>query len=210
MLKKNVRKALIISTYVSIVIIFVIGIFFIEMSISNVPFASNRDYIYVSKGILDRNIPVVGSKKIIIKPFTDNDVKVVKHFYDYQAEKESQEKSLLYYESTYMQNSGVDFSKGSSFDVVSVLDGTVVTVEEDNMVGKVIEIRHSNEMISSYQSLSEVYVKKDDVVTKGQIIGKSGYSNIAKNLKDHLHFELLYKGQVVNPLDYFDRSIEEL
>ncbi|MDD4036368.1 MAG: M23 family metallopeptidase [Bacilli bacterium] len=210
MLKKNVRKALIISTYVSIVVIFIIGIFFIEMSMSNVPFASDRDYIYVSKGILDRNIPVVGNKKVIIKPFVDNDVKIVKYIYDYQAEKEKQEKSIVYYEGTYMQNSGVDFSKGSGFDVVSVLGGTVINVKEDNILGKIIEIRHSNEMISLYQSLSEVNVRKDDTVTKGQIIGKSGYSNIAKDLKDHLHFELLYKGQVVDPLDYFDKSIEGL
>jgi stage II sporulation protein Q len=210
MLKKNVRRVLIVSTYISILIIFIIGIFFIERSISNSPFSSDREYIYVSKGILDRNIPVGGNKKVIIKPFIDDDVKIVKYFYNYQAERKEQEKAIVFFENTYMQNSGVDFSKGSSFDVISVLDGTVISVKEDNELGKIIEIRHSNEMISVYQSLSETYVKKDDVVIKGQKIGKSGYSNINKDLKDHLHFELLYKGQVVNPLDYFDRSIEEL
>ena len=66
MLKKNVRRVLIVSTYISILIIFIIGIFFIERSISNSPFSSDREYIYVSKGILDRNIPVGGNKKVII------------------------------------------------------------------------------------------------------------------------------------------------
>ncbi len=51
-------------------------------------------------------------------------------------------------------------------------------------------------------------VKKGDNVLRGQVIGKSGLSNISKDLKDHLHFELFYKGQVVNPLDYFDKKIE--
>ena len=65
-------------------------------------------------------------------------------------------------------------------------------------------------MISVYQSLSDVIVKKDDKVIQGQIIAKSGNSNINKDLGNHLHFELYYKGAIVNPEEYFDKSVDEL
>lgn len=58
-----------------------------------------------------------------------------------------------------MPNSGVDYGGKENFEVVSILDGTVIDVKEDDLLGKIVEIRHSNEMISVYQSLSEVTVK---------------------------------------------------
>ena len=63
-----------------------------------------------------------------------------------------------------MQNSGVSYGGKESFDVVAILDGTVTNVAEDKLLGNVIEIKHDNDMISSYQSLSAVNVKKGDVV----------------------------------------------
>ena len=65
-------------------------------------------------------------------------------------------------------------------------------------------------MISVYQSLSDVIVKKDDLVIQGQIIAKSGTSNINKELENHLHFELYYKGKIVNPEEYYNKSVDEL
>ena len=78
------------------------------------------------------------------------------------------------------------------------------------MLGNVVEIKHSNELISVYQSLSEINVEKDQTVTKDQVIGKSGTNNIAAILDDHLHFELYYKGQVVNPNEYLGKTLKEL
>ena len=52
-----------------------------------------------------------------------------------------------------MQNSGVDYTSDSSFDVISILDGTVINVYENKILGTSIEVRHSNELISVYQKL---------------------------------------------------------
>ena len=109
-----------------------------------------------------------------------------------------------------MQNSGVDYTSDNSFDVISILDGTVINVYENEILGTSIEIRHNNDLISVYQSLSEISVKKDDQVIQGQIIAKSGTSNINKDLGNHLHFELYYKGKIVNPEEYYNKSIDEL
>ena len=101
----------------------------------------------------------------------------------------------------------MDFGLTDTFDVVSVLDGTVLDVREDELLGTVVEIKHDNDFISSYQSLSEVSVKKNDTVKQGQVIGKSGTNTIDQDLGNHLHFELYKSGEVVDPSKYFDQVI---
>ena len=103
----------------------------------------------------------------------------------------------------------MDFGLTDTFDVVSVLDGTVVDVREDELLGTIVEIKHDNDFISSYQSLSEVSVKKNDAITRGQVIGKRGKNTIDQDLGNHLHFELYKSGEVVDPSKYFDQVISD-
>lgn len=165
---------------------------------------------YVSSTIFGGEIPVVNTEVKVIYPYTAENVKVGKYFYDYQAEEGKQEQSIVYHENTYMQNSGIDFVLDDPFDVVSVLDGKVVSVKHDELLGNIVEIQHENDFISVYQSLSDVTVKKDDVVTQGQAIGKTGTNELDNGLKNHLHFELFHKGQVVNPENYFDKALQDV
>ena len=111
-------------------------------------------------------------------------------------------------ENTYLQNSGVSFGGKENFDVTAILDGTVSSVDEDELLGKIVEVKHDNNLISVYQSLSTVDVKKGDTVKQGQVLGKSGTSNVEKDLGDHLHFELIDNGQTVNPNEYFDQKVK--
>ncbi len=154
--------------------------------------------------------PVVSTDIFLLRPYNDTKVGILKSFYDYQADEEKQKASIIFYENTYIQNSGVDYGKGDVFDVLSVLDGTVLRVKQDNVLGNWVEIRHTNDLITTYQCLSEVSVKENDTVTQGQVIGKSGTCNIAKDLANHLHFELFYKGSVVDPELYFDKKLKDL
>ena len=96
------------------------------------------------------------------------------------------------------------------FDVITILDGTVISVSENDILGTTVEIRHSNNLISLYQGLSDVLVEENMVLVQGQIIAKSGTSNINKELGNHLHFELYHNGKIVNPEKYYNRSIDEL
>ena len=170
-----------------------------------------REFDYVSQTIFEDDVPVINTTPTIIRPYTNTNVKIVKDFYDYQADEEKQQNSIIYYESTYLQNSGISYGGvEETFEVVAILDGTVTSVKEDNTLGKIVEVRHSNDMISVYQSLSEVTVKENDEIKQGTIIGKSGSSNISKELNNHLHFELIIKGQIVNPENYYDKKVDEL
>lgn len=176
--------------------------------------ASDKDgkYQYVSKGILDyeEKVPVVNTDMKIIRPYTLDNVKIVKDFYDYKADSEAQEKSLIYYEGTYMPSSGVSYSSDNAFDVVAIYDGKVKEIKEDTTLGNVITIEHENGIISIYQSISDITVKEGDSVSKGQILAKSSTSNISTELGNHLYFELIIDGVSVNPENYYDKSINEL
>jgi murein DD-endopeptidase MepM/ murein hydrolase activator NlpD len=51
-----------------------------------------------------------------------------------------------------------------------------------------------------YGSLGKLAVKKDDVVSKGEIIGYVGTSD--PDLPPHLHFEIRPQGRAVDPLTW--------
>lgn len=213
--KRKLKPFVLPILYSLIIVAFAISVFFIQKVLQEA-FKTNDDIIentsYVDSEIINilDTVPVVATPSTIIKPYLATNVEIAKSFYDYKADNEAQEKSLIYYENTYMQNSGVDYKSAEKFDVVSILDGTVINLKSDEILGTIIEIRHNDDLISVYQSMSDVIVKMDDKVMQGQIIGKSGLNNLNKDLKDHLHFELFYQGQVVNPENYYGKKIEEL
>lgn len=213
MTKRKLRPFVVPVLYSLTVVVFVFCLYMIQLIIGKVTFKEeNQDTNYVDSEIIEPNnqLPVVTNETVIIRPYTASNVSIAKGFYDYKAEADKQKDAIIYYENTYMQNSGVDYKSEEVFDVVSILDGTVIEVKEDAILGNVVQIKHTNDIISVYQSLSEVDVKKDDKILAGQIIGKSGQSNINKDIGNHLHFELYYQGQIVNPEEYYDKNVEDL
>lgn len=210
MKKLRLKKGAIIGAYLIAFSLTGMSAFFVSQNMqANNP--TEEDIEYVNSSIIDdkEDREVIKEDVKMVKPYTNEEVQTLKYFYDYQAEAATQEKSILYHENTYIQNSGMDFGLTDTFDVVSVLDGTVVDVREDELLGTVVEIKHDNDFISSYQSLSEVSVKKNDTVKQGQVIGKSGTNTIDQDLGNHLHFELYKSGSVVDPSKYFDQVISD-
>ncbi len=169
------------------------------------------DMQYVSRLFGSDDMPVVNTESVIMRPYIDETVKIVQNFYDYKGSEEEQEKSIINYEQTYIQNNGVAYGgPKDAFDVVSVLDGTVTSVKEDKLLGNIVEIQASDKVVIVYQTLTDVSVKKDDAVKQGDIIGKSGTSNMNKDLGNHFVFELKINGGYVNPEEYYDKNINEL
>ena len=174
---------------------------------------SNKEVIedinYVSSIIWSNDTPVISTEKVLIKPYTTKEVQIGKYYYDYTDSSDSQKNSIIFYENTYIQNSGVDYILEKSFDVVSIYDGTVIKVEDNEIVGKTVEVKHDNNIISVYQSMGDIKVKEGDVITQGMVIGKSGTSKINSELGNHLHFELYVNGEVVNPEECYNKKIDE-
>lgn len=169
-----------------------------------------NDLKYVVNMDFSETVEVSKNEETMVRPYTNNKVEIGKNFYDYQESSDKQENSIIYYEGTYIQNSGVDYVLEDQFEVVSCLKGTVISAEKTDLMGYVIEIRYSNDIVISYQSLSEVVVKANDVVEQGQIIGKSGQSTIGNDLGNHLHLEMYKDGNIVNPELYYNKSIKEI
>lgn len=170
---------------------------------------STNNLHYVTDIILGNRIPVININKIIENPYSNKDVTIGKTFYDYKGTEESQENSIIKYDDTYMQNSGVDFICNDIFDVLSILDGEVISVSEDETVGKVVKVQHDNNYVSVYQGLSEIAVKKGDRVVQSQLLGKSGTNKIDEELGNHLHFELYINNVMQNPINYLGKSLNE-
>jgi stage II sporulation protein Q len=162
---------------------------------------------YTTDSIINETLPVVNTKETIMYPYNDSSVTIGKSYYDYLSDASSQENSIILRDDTYIQNTGIDYVSENTFEVLSILEGTVISVKEDDNVGKTVEIKHSNNYISIYQSLSEVSVKKGDIVQSNQVIGISGTNELDKDLGNHLHFELYIKGQSVNPELYLNKEV---
>lgn len=214
-MKGKLKSLVVPGMYALSLLFFMLSFYFVQKFLSNTVLKDNdlpEDVLYVDDEIIDENnyMPVVDVVESIVRPYISGDVAISKNYYDYKGEESNQQQSIIYYENTYIQNSGVDYSSNTVFEVVSILGGTVIDVKSDNIMGTIVEIRHTNELISVYQCLGEVMVKVDDVVVQGQVIGKSGKSNLNLGSDNNLHFELYYMGEVVNPEEYYNKSLNDL
>ena len=209
MKKYRFRKPAIIVISTLCFAILILGVAIINTSMNQVSLQI-PDYEYVTDTILNEEEPVANTKNIIMRPYNNTEVKILKDFYERNDTEENQENSLIFYDSTYMPNSSIAYGGIDSFDVVSILDGTVIKVSEDDLLGNIVEIEHTNKIISVYQSVSEVAVKENQVVKQGEVIAKSGESNLNLSLKKHLLFELIVNSNIVNPEDYFNKNVENI
>lgn len=209
MKKYRFKKKFLLLFYILVMVSFVATIFAVDIYLKDEK-NENGKYIYVNKNIFDENIPVINETETIDRPYNNKDIKIIKDFYDYTSDENKQENSILYYESTYLQNTAIAYGGVDSFEVLSILDGKVINIKKDDLIGNVIEIEHKNNIISVYQSVSEIKVKKDQEVKKGDVIALSGVSSLNKDLKSHLLFELMINNNIVNPEMYFGKSLSNL
>lgn len=93
---------------------------------------------------------------------------------------------------------------GDDMAVLSVLDGTVSSVDYKYMSGYVVTIDHADGFSSIYASLDEnLNVKVGDKVAKGQKIGEMSTSAVGEaSYGSHLDFTLKQNGVEVDPNNY--------
>lgn len=172
--------------------------------------SNGMDQTYVMNALIDTVTPVVNTNdEKAIKPFTSDKVSVNKAYYEKDASPEEQQNALIYYEDTYLQNSGILYSSNEEFDVVSVLEGTIIDVKEDELLNTIVYVSHDNNITTIYYGLKDVNVKINDQVTQGQILGKSSNNKFCQESNSML-FEVNNNGQVINPEQFYTKSINEL
>jgi len=97
----------------------------------------------------------------------------------------------------YRYHYGVDIKLYKGEKVKAAFEGVVRIAQYDGDYGKVVVIRHENGLETLYAHLSKLKVKEGDKVEAGHVIGLGG--NTGRSTGSHLHFEVRYKGEPINP-----------
>ncbi len=164
-----------------------------------------RSYQYTVVPSLSTDVPVTATTMNLIRPYKDSKVRIA---IDYYEDEKNQEKSIIVTDNTYMQNVGVLYQADQKFDVYAILDGTVTEVGKNDLLGNYLKISHDNNIVSLYQILDKITVKKGDTIKQGTKIGESTKNNIKEG--NLMLFELTINNKNVNPEKYYDKSIKEI
>lgn len=96
---------------------------------------------------------------------------------------------------------GMDFSSPVGTPVYATGDGTVTHASWQSAYGNLVEINHGYNYTTRYAHLSQIAVKPGQAVKRGDLIGKVG--NTGKSTGSHLHYEVRFRGQPQNPVNYY-------
>ena len=104
------------------------------------------------------------------------------------------------------RHTGVDFALKPGNPVYATGDGVIENIKFDLFgYGNQVIINHGFGYKTRYAHMKTVGVVEGMKVKRGECIGLSG--NSGRSTGPHLHYEVLYKGDYVNPANYFDLTI---
>ncbi|MDR1199350.1 MAG: peptidoglycan DD-metalloendopeptidase family protein [Prevotellaceae bacterium] len=102
-------------------------------------------------------------------------------------------------------HNGIDLKLLTGDTVVAPMRGMVRVTGNNGLrkgYGNFIVIRHYNGLETVYGHLSKILVEKNQIVEPGDIIALGG--NTGRSTGSHLHWEIRYLGNPVNPEDVID------
>lgn len=97
---------------------------------------------------------------------------------------------------------GIDLAAVAHSPVPASGKGKVAFARYIGIYGKTVIIDHGFGLFSTYSHLSALDVKEGQIVSKGEIIGRTGSTGLAGG--DHLHFGILVHNTFVNPVEWWD------
>ncbi|MBQ8069801.1 MAG: M23 family metallopeptidase [Bacteroidales bacterium] len=95
----------------------------------------------------------------------------------------------------------IDITAPANSVVAAVLDGTVINAGWSDDGGYTITIQHEDNLISIYKHNQTLLKRTGDRVTAGTPVALVGNTG-SLSTGDHLHFELWYRGEAVDPSRY--------
>ena len=105
------------------------------------------------------------------------------------------------------RHTGMDFACPPGNPIYVTGDGTVVTVKHDRSgYGNHVEVDHGFGYVTRYAHMSRIDVEEGQKLTRGDCLGLSGKSG--RITGPHLHYEVIYRKDYVNPAFYMDLTIE--
>lgn len=103
---------------------------------------------------------------------------------------------------------GLDFAGPYGSPIYATATGTVMGPDRGGYgYGLQVMIDHGFGYKTRYAHLSRILVRQGQVVKRGEKIGEMGSTGISTGT--HLHYEVIYRGTPVNPINYFSRDMNE-
>jgi hypothetical protein len=109
------------------------------------------------------------------------------------------------YHNAWMEHKGLDFTAPYGTPVYATGDGIVAEAYNSPSYGNVIFIDHNFDFETRYAHLARFIVSKGQKVKRGEIIGYVGNTGIST--APHLHYEILFSGKHINPINFFQRDL---
>ena len=106
---------------------------------------------------------------------------------------------------TWRKHEGVDLAAPKGTPVYATGNAVVSQACWRPGYGKLIELNHGFGYKTRYGHLSKIYINAGDSVTRGQVIGEVGNTGVSEG--SHLHYEVRYRGNTVNPIHYFNKDM---
>ncbi|MGC4020431.1 MAG: M23 family metallopeptidase [Cyclobacteriaceae bacterium] len=102
-------------------------------------------------------------------------------------------------------HNGLDFAAPYGSPIYATGDGTVVYASGGTTYGNVVFVDHGYGFETRYAHMSRFIVSVGQKVQRGQILGYVG--NTGHSFGNHLHYEVLYQEKFVNPINFFQRDL---
>lgn len=103
---------------------------------------------------------------------------------------------------------GIDLGCDRGTPVFATGDATVEIANENGYnggYGHMVLLNHGFGYKTRYAHLATIHVKPGQKVLRGQLIAETGNTGISNG--PHLHYEVILKGNPVNPINYFNRDM---
>ncbi|MBX2896280.1 MAG: M23 family metallopeptidase [Cyclobacteriaceae bacterium] len=102
-------------------------------------------------------------------------------------------------------HNGLDFTAPTGAPIYSTGDGTVSLAQYSESLGNMVFIDHGFGFQTRYGHMTKFIVFAGEKVKRGQVIGYVG--NTGLSVAAHLHYEVLYQGNYINPINFFQRDL---
>ena len=206
-MKKRKLKGFVLPTlYLLITISIFTGIVLLGSNVT----LQEKDYDYGVPTLQDKVETVIVEDTVstskISSPVEEGTASISVHFYNHADDEKTQQSSLIYYENTYLPNTGVLYTSDEDFNVLSVFSGKVTEILDDEFFGKCVVIEHTPNLRTYYYGLDNIEVAVGDELTSEAVIGVSKNNEIMNNKKSFL-FEVYHNNELINPESFIGTKV---
>jgi len=107
-------------------------------------------------------------------------------------------------------HNGVDFFAPQGTDIFAPADGVIKKTASNGYGYSYMVLEHDKKYYTVYGHLSEILKAKDEEIKKGDLIARTGGTPGSPgsgyfSAGPHLHFEIFYDGEFLNPMDFLNK-----